>query len=143
MEIRGICLVAAVFILLTACNEKLIEKPDNLIPEDKMVKVLKDLAIVNAAKTTNVAVLQENDIEPMSYIYEKHGIDSTQLVESDRYYASLPDKYEEIYQKVEAGLEQDTKAMEKEKEVNDSLRRLELENKGGKTYMDKLKDSVP
>lgn len=128
--------------LVVACNEKLMEKPDDLIPENKMVEVLKDLAIVNAAKTTNVAVLQENDIEPMNYIFEKHGIDSIQLVESDRYYASLPVKYEQIYKKVEAELERETKALEEEKKVNDSLRRLELENKGNNN-LDKVKDSVP
>jgi phosphoribosylanthranilate isomerase len=100
---------------LAGCNENLLEKPDNLISEDKMVEVLKDLAIVNAAKTTNIAVLQDNDIEPMDYIYEKHGIDSVQFVESDRYYASLPKKYEQIYKKVESRLEKETKKIEEEK----------------------------
>lgn len=128
---------------LAGCNENLLEKPDNLISEDKMVEVLKDLAIVNAAKTTNIAVLQDNDIEPMDYIYEKHGIDSVQFVESDRYYASLPKKYEQIYKKVESRLEKETKKIEEEKKVNDSLRRLELENRGGETYLEKVKDSLP
>lgn len=130
-------------LLLLGCSENLLEKPDNLIPEDKMVEVLKDLAIVNAAKSTNISVLQDNGIEPMAYIYEKHGIDSTQFVESDRYYASLPVKYEQIYIKVESKLEKETKKIEEAKKGNDSLRRVELENREGKTYLEKAKDSLP
>lgn len=132
-----------VFLLLISCSENLLEKPNNLIPEDKMVEVLKDLAIVNAAKSTNISVLQDNGIEPMAYIYEKHGIDSTQFVESDRYYASLPVTYEHIYKNVESKLEKETKAIEEAKKVNDSLRRVELENREGKTYLDKVRDSLP
>lgn len=131
------------FLVLIACNEKLLEKPDNLIPEAKMVEVLQDLAILNAAKTTNNAVLQENDIEPMVYIFEKHGIDSIQFVKSDRYYASNPPLYEELYKKVESNLENKTKIIEAEKEVNDSLRRLELQQGNGETYLEKVKDSLP
>jgi len=129
-------------ITLLSCNDTLLEKPDNLIPEDKMVEILKDLAIVNAAKSTNVAVLHENNIEPMTYIFEKYGIDSLQFVESDRYYASIPPEYEKIYKKVEAKLEMQTKAIEEAKKVNDSLLRLKLENKEGGTNLDEVKDSL-
>ncbi|SDD85187.1 protein of unknown function [Pricia antarctica] len=137
-------LYASILIIsLLSCNDNLLKKPDNLIPEDKMVEVLTDLAIVNAAKITNVALLQEHDIEPMAYIFEKHGIDSLQFVESDRYYASLPIAYEKIYKKVESKLEEQTKVLEEEKKVTDSLRISELENKDGKTNLDKVKDSLP
>lgn len=116
-------------IALLACNENLVDKPDNLIPEDKMVAVLTDLAIVNAAKSTNIAVLHDNDIEPMQYVYEKHDIDSLQFVESDFYYASLPKgAYERIYKKVEARLEKKAKAVEEAKVLRDSLGKVEREN---------------
>ncbi|HET8736076.1 MAG TPA: DUF4296 domain-containing protein [Pricia sp.] len=130
-------------ISLLACSENLLEKPDNLIPEDTMVEVLTDLAVVNAARSTNISVLRNNGIEPMAYIYKKHGIDSTQFVESDRYYASLPEKYEQIYKKVETRLEKQTKVLEAEKKVKDSLRQAELENRGDKTNLEKIKDSLP
>lgn len=116
-----------VFILLTSCSEKLLEKPDNLISKDKMVEVLKDLAIVNAAKSTNVTVLRDNNIEPMAYIFEKHGIDSVQFVESDKYYASLPVEYERIYKEVEAKLEKEHVVLQSAKKVKDSLRLMKQE----------------
>jgi len=109
-------------IVLLACNENLVDKPDNLIPEDKMVAVLTDLAIVNAAKSTNISVLHDNNIEPMEYIYNKYDIDSLQFVESDFYYASLPKgAYERIYKKVEAKLEKETEVVEEAKMLRDSL----------------------
>ncbi len=130
-------------ISLLSCNDNLLEKPDNLIPEDKMVEVLEDLAIVNAAKSTNISVLHDNDIEPMAYIFEKHGIDSLQFVESDRYYASLPPEYERIYKKVESNLEKEVKVVEEAKRVKDSLTRMELENRDNKENADKVTDSLP
>ncbi len=136
-------LLSILIISLLSCNETLLEKPDNLIPEDKMVQVLEDLAIVNAAKSTNIAVLHENDIEPMAYIFEKHGIDSLQFVESDRYYASLPPEYEKIYKKVESNLEKEVAIVEEAKRVNDSLSRMELENRDDKENAQNITDSLP
>lgn len=131
-------------ISLLGCNENLIDKPENLIPEDKMVEVLKDLAIVNAAKSTNIAVLQDNGIEPMDYIYKKYDIDSLQFVESDLYYASLPrGEYERIYKKVESKLEQEAKVIEEAKTVKDSLARMEREKKEDAKNVDKVTDSLP
>lgn len=136
---------SAVFMVImstTSCNEKLLEKPDNLIPQEKMVEVLNDLALVNAAKSNNPALLEENDIEPMAYIFEKHDIDSLQFVESDRYYASLPKTYEAIYKQVESRLEKKGKTLEDEKTVNDSLNRLKLEKgKAGNDKVDSKQDT--
>lgn len=111
-------------LICISCAEKLIEKPDNLIPKDKMVMILKDMAIVNAAKGTNLGKLKDNGIEPTTFIFEKYEIDSAQFVDSDRYYASLPLEYESLYKQVEAGLEQQREEVEAAKKVKDSLNLL-------------------
>lgn len=103
------------------------EKPENLIPKDKMVLILEDLAVLNAAKSTNVAILRNYEIEPMAYVFSKYGIDSVMFMESDLYYASLPAEYEAIYTEVEARLEKEKSRVEEEKKVNDSLRLKERE----------------
>ncbi|WP_232622914.1 DUF4296 domain-containing protein [Pareuzebyella sediminis] len=110
-----------------SCNEQLMEKPDRLIPRDKMVSVLKDLALVNAAKTTNITRLREKNLDPMVYVFEKYDIDSVQFVESDRYYASLPVEYEKIYQEVEAEIQKDIDVLKEAEARQDSLERLEYE----------------
>jgi len=134
----------AILVLLTCCSEKLMEKPENLIARDKMVTILKDLAVVNAAKTTNVGLMRENNVKPMDYIFKKHGIDSVQFVESDKYYASLPVQYESIYREVESRLEKEQNILKKAKEVRDSLKLLETERKRemDNAKKQKIKDSL-
>lgn len=126
--------------LMFSCSEKLLEKPENLIAKDQMVAILKDVAIVNAAKTTNMSVLREHEVDPMTYIYDKHGIDSLQFVESDKYYASIPSEYKEIYEKVEAILEKEQNEFKSAKDLRDSIRRIETERKREKAK--KTKDSL-
>tara|TARA_R110000868_G_scaffold140690_2_gene356620 strand:+ start:12710 stop:13120 length:411 start_codon:yes stop_codon:yes gene_type:complete len=108
--------------LLFSCNEKVVEKPENLIPEDKMAAILYDISLLNASKIINESILNEYEIEPMEYIYTKYGIDSVQFVGSDTYYASIPTVYESIYTQVKDKLEKDEKGFEEErKQKQDSL----------------------
>ncbi|MCM4150699.1 DUF4296 domain-containing protein [Arenibacter sp. N53] len=115
--------VVAIFLgLLLSCNEKVVEKPENLIPEDKMATILYDISLLNAGKIINESILNEYEIEPMGYIYTKYGIDSIQFVGSDTYYASIPTVYESIYTKVKEKLEEDEKFFEEERQKKqDSL----------------------
>ena len=126
-------------LMLSSCVEELVEKPDNLIPEDKMVAVIKEMAIVNAAKATNLSKLRENGVEPTSFIFKKFEIDSAQFVDSDRYYASKPLRYENMYKKVESDLEDQRLKLETEKRIRDSLSVVE---KSKKNIDIKVKDSV-
>jgi len=126
-------------LMLSSCAEELVEKPDNLIPEDKMVAVIKEMAIVNAAKATNLSKLRENGVEPTSFVFKKFEIDSAQFVDSDRYYASKPLRYENMYKKVESDLEEQRLKLEAEKKVRDSLSLVE---KSKKNIDIKAKDSV-
>ncbi|WP_424003056.1 DUF4296 domain-containing protein [Maribacter sp. IgM3_T14_3] len=127
-------------LFLSSCAEELIEKPDNLIPEDKMVTIIKEMAVVNASKATNLGKLRENGIEPTDYVFAKYEIDSAQFVDSDRYYASKPLRYENMYKKVESDLEEQRLKLEAEKKIRDSLSLVEK----SKSKIDKLaKDSIP
>ena len=117
------------FLALFSCAQKLLEKPDNLISKDKMVSILKDMTLINAAKSTNSGVLKENGIDPTNYVFKKYNIDSIQFVESDRYYASLPQEYEAIYMEVESLLEKEKEQMEEAKKIGDSLKFLKKDIK--------------
>ena len=86
---------------LFSCGEEVVEKPINLIPKEKMIDILYDLAIINAAKSSGPKVMDNMNFEPMEYIYNKYEIDSIQFVTSDLYYASLPLEYEDIYKNLE------------------------------------------
>ncbi|MBT8280362.1 MAG: DUF4296 domain-containing protein [Muriicola sp.] len=120
MKIKILAVVGLIF--LSACAEKLIEKPDDLIPKDKMTQLLFDLAILNSAKGTNRAVLEVYFDNPSTFLFNQYGVDSLQFVKSDMYYASQPLVYEAIYKEVAARLEAEKlKVEENRQKRNDSL----------------------
>jgi hypothetical protein len=109
-------------IFLFSCGEEVIKKPIDLISKEKMIDILYDLALINAAKTTGPQVMEDRNFVPMQFIYDKYEIDSIQFVSSDLYYASLPLEYEEIYKKVENRIVKEREKFEKlEEQKKDSL----------------------
>lgn len=97
-----------------------------MISEDKMVKVLTDLSILNSAKNFNKRFLEETGVRPNTYLYEKHEIDSLQLANSTEYYAKKYDLLDRIYSRVNVNLEKMKKDLEivrtEEKRIEDSIR---------------------
>jgi len=109
-------------VMVTSCVEKIIEKPDDLIPREKMTQMLYDLAILNAAKSTNSYILEKHFDSPTDFLFEQYGVDSLQFVQSDIYYASQPLVYEAIYKEVAARLEKEKSKVEEERKIaNDSI----------------------
>lgn len=109
------------------------EEPENLIPEEKMVDVLADLAILHAARSYNKDMLENKGIKPEAYLYEKHSIDSAQFHESSRYYAENYEIYERIYDSVRAKLErfkEKYQTLKFEQEALDSVRELSRPERG-------------
>ncbi|HET8885363.1 MAG TPA: DUF4296 domain-containing protein [Salinimicrobium sp.] len=93
-------------VLLLACQDvEKVPKPKNLIPEDKMVEVLTDFALFNAARSYNLRQLQQTGVNPAEFIYTKHGIDSLQFLKSNEYYISNIEEYQQIFDSVKLELE--------------------------------------
>lgn len=101
------------------------KKPDNLISKDKMVTVIYDISLMNAAKGSNKKLIENKGINPEDYIYKKHNIDSLQFALSNEYYSYRLETYEAIYNNVKVKLEKDKKRFNEmvlaEKKVKDSL----------------------
>ena len=124
-----------------ACEPKLKpEKPDHLIPKDKMTEVLYDMFVVNAAKGINRRKLELEGLNPEQYILQKHSIDSVQFAKSNDYYAHDIEAYSEIIETVKKRLtiEKDRfEAINKEEEdekkrKRDSLHKLRVIDKDKK-----------
>lgn len=112
------------FLMLLACAEKVVDKPKNLIPKDKMIDILHDLALLNATRTTIGARMDDIGIETMEFLYDRYQIDSLQFAQSDLYYASMPLEYQAIYTAVEARLDERVKIIEEAAEKrSDSIRK--------------------
>ena len=91
--------------LVLSCGNQLMEAPEDLISKEKMADILYDIALINSIDNSHPQVLESKNIKVMDFVFKKYGIDSTQFVQSDRYYASVPVLYEEIYAAVEDRLE--------------------------------------
>lgn len=131
MKQFGVILV--VLLAMVSCGEKIMEQPEDLIAKDKMVQILYDFAVINAAKSTNSIVLEDYFESPTSFVLEKYGVDSLQFVQSDRYYASQPLLYEGIYKEVASKLESNKNRMEE-------ARKIDNENRAKESR--KIKDSL-
>lgn len=136
------------FLFLTSCVQKLIEEPDNLISEEEITNLLYDLAVLNSAKSINAKIFKDHDIEPMEVIFSKYKVDSVQFVESNRYYASLPEKYESIYTAVNKRIKKESELADEAKKRADSIKKankkikLEAQRKRPRTDVKKTKDSL-
>ena len=104
-------------VLFVNCTSNtILKKPDNLIPKDQMVDVLTDLFLaINAETTKNIQLERKVNYYPL--IYEKYGIDSTRFKESNHYYTSRVDDYDEILDKIETRLKKLKEELEAEKKI--------------------------
>ncbi|MEL7271148.1 MAG: DUF4296 domain-containing protein [Bacteroidota bacterium] len=111
------------FLMVVGCAEKVVEPPADVIPREKMITVLYDLALLNATNSSFRNVMQKQNKQMMELLYERHDIDSLQLAQSDLYYASKPLEYEYIYEQIESRLKKKQKSLEDaKKQANDSIK---------------------
>jgi hypothetical protein len=104
--------LAAIVVLLLCigCGEKPVEKPERLLDKKEMVNILYDLSILQAVNSYQQKILDDNKIDPKTYIYKKYKIDSLTFAQNDKYYASQLEEYEDIHKKVAERLKADKAA---------------------------------
>lgn len=96
-----------IFVVISAwgCQDVNVpEKPENLIAKDKMIDILKETYLINAARSVNNKAIISKGIKIDSMIYAKYQIDSLQFAKSNAYYASDINSYMIMIQKVESEL---------------------------------------
>ncbi|GAA0872502.1 hypothetical protein GCM10009117_16490 [Gangjinia marincola] len=112
------------------------EKPDDLIAQEKMVDILTELSLLNAAKNFSKKKLEETGIQPTLYIYERYDVDSLQFAQSNNYYSEQPEQYTAIFEKVK-------KRLEAKKKILDSVKKIEDKRKDSiKKIEKKIQDSI-
>lgn len=104
------------------------KKPENLIAKNKMVDILFDVFVFNAAKGTAKKALEKNNVTPDAYIYKKHQIDSLQFVKSNEYYAYDVKAYEDIIDEVESRIKVKKDNYQKELDAEEERRQKRLDS---------------
>ncbi|MDO9274578.1 MAG: DUF4296 domain-containing protein [Lutibacter sp.] len=114
------------------------KKPDHLIPKNQMVDLLADMLIASGAENIKNNDLQRN-VNYYPLVFKKYGIDSTRFKESNYYYTSRIDDYEEILKKVDERLNELKKVYDNEIKLMDSLKRDSLMELKGRSIKKKPK----
>lgn len=95
----------ALFVFLIGCQDvKRPEKPDDLIPRDKMVDIFTEAYVMNAARSINLKVINDYGVALDSTFYTKYDIDSLQFVRSNAYYTANLNQYLSLFEEVEQRL---------------------------------------
>lgn len=85
-----------IFFLLLATLfscEKVVEKPKNLLPKDKMAEVMADFAIYDQSYSVNSNINMEN---ASRFVLKKYNIKGQDYVDSYKYYVANPDDLDDI-----------------------------------------------
>ncbi len=128
--------------LLTACSSD--DKPKNLIPEDKMAKVLTEIHILEAQ--INNLHFQHEDSSVFVYkkkrfeLMKTFDLDTATFKISLKYYLLNPDKMKSVYVEVKKNLEAKKKVIEDKKKLEDKQKKA-IEDK--KILEDKKKGIYP
>ena len=108
--------------LINCTSNTIIKKPDNLVSKDEMANILTDMFLASGGENIKNLQLQRK-VNYFPLVYEKHQIDSTRFKESNFYYVSRIDDYQEILDKVDKKLKALRKLNQEEMEVRDSIKK--------------------
>lgn len=93
--------IIVLFLLLGCQDVKRPEKPENLIPKEKMVQILAESYTGNAARSVRNRTLRDAGVALDSILYAEFDVDSLTFANSNTYYASQIDDYIDIISQVE------------------------------------------
>lgn len=101
---RHICFLV-LMTWMTSCMQH-VEKPDNLISEEKMTQVLTDIYIHQQSSYINVIGEEPLDYAKVNaYLLHRHGLTITDFEKNYEYYLLNPDLYESVLLKIRDELE--------------------------------------
>jgi len=123
------------FVFLISCTSNTIfEKPKDLIPRDTMSLLIQDMMIASSAKFVK-NINKQKKINYMSFVYDKYKIDSLRFQNSNFYYISKIDLYEEIITDAKVKLEKKKKFYSNLKKTQDSIKKNKRKKKLDTLYL--------
>lgn len=102
MKKTGLILALLVFII-ASCERAVIEKPDHLVNEKKMISMMVDIHLAEATfnHMRNDSIVKKSSSANFYYsVLAKYEVPDSVFERSFMYYASTPKKFEEMYREV-------------------------------------------
>lgn len=129
---------------LLACQDTYeVNEPDELISKQKMIDIIEDMMLMDAAKNISSRQFRVNDIRLYDVIKTKYDIDSTRLRQNLEYYNQQFEVNIEIYDSVKARLQRRKNSVDSIAIVKDSIKMFNIDrNKKRQDSIKKAKVSV-
>ncbi|WP_170065265.1 DUF4296 domain-containing protein [Salegentibacter salegens] len=133
--LKKLFLLFFISVAFAACQDvEKSERPDNLIPEEKMIDVIAEISLMQSARNFNKRIFENTGIRGQDYIFEKYDIDSVQFKRSNDYYADNYEIYQRIYDSVKNRFEKlkvelDT-LQKQEQRIKDSIAKVKRDSLG-------------
>jgi hypothetical protein len=141
MILKRFILSLSIILMVSACNTfNGPKKPKDLISKEKMVAIIIDAKLIASSNYANKKTMTDSGIDPKTYVYKRHHIDSLQFALSNNYYAYHLKDYEEIYNKVNDSLE-GLKTIYKDLQAKEWKEKTKREEDSIKA-LSKLKDTI-
>jgi hypothetical protein len=93
-----LCLVLIMAVSCRDARPKVKDKPDWVIDENKMVDIIVDLRIADAAVYNNTNSPPRDKVKDWEFIMKKHKVSDTLFIKSHDYYAEHPEVAEALYE---------------------------------------------
>ena len=119
-------IISILLFTLFACNEETEMIPDNVLSQEKMVSVMVDVQLVEAALIVNQLKGDEAKEAAVNYydsVMKQHNISREEFDVSFKYYAEHPGLMEQIYDEMLNELSKRQAEVENEKRKEKRLRR--------------------
>ncbi len=86
--------------------------PEVILTPEKMEAMLYDLALLQSIKNSNFISNNKDTIYTLDYIQRKHQVDSVLFAANQRYYSENPKRLIEIYERINARLQDSIDSIE-------------------------------
>ena len=135
--------VIAIIFFLIGCQENKVnyKKPADLIPKEEMINLIYDMHLAVAASNMKDISLEKRNY--MSLVYEKYDVDSTRFANSNLYYTSRIQEYEEMFEEVERRLDTLTNFYTQKYDSIEAIKIKENEAKNKRDSIIKAKNPNP
>jgi hypothetical protein len=131
-------------VMVFSCGkETAAKKPAHLLTEGQMENILYDVSIMQAIRSFQPQVLDSNGVDVEHYIYKKYKIDSLTYVQNNTWYASDPEQFEKLLDKVAERIKKEKTKADKLKDKGAAkTKKPKLSNPAMKAKQDSLRKVV-
>lgn len=96
------CFLILMSVTAVSCSKKKVVVPDDVLKSEKMIAILTDMEIAEAASTQHVTRGDSSNYDAayMKFVFEKNKVQSKDFVYSMDWYAAHPEFLKKIYEEV-------------------------------------------